>query len=408
MASTRLFIGGLSDRVDRQELGEKVARYAPVTSIDLKEKTDLEGNVVQRFAYVNVDGAPSQVEQCIEQLNGVSWKGSYLRVEQAKESFLDRLNRERAARKGEDNTYFGRSDYLGIKRQRPNVINTEGSLVEFREQRFSKEHSKKRKEWNTNDENCLSPEKKSLQYSEVLLPESHLVSGKKERKKKKNEVEAEILSSFKQFSSVWADSDNENEDAQGGGKFAKPGQESQRGTKAIQAVASSRVVQNDDSDATVEEDSNSIGSCTGVREEQQTQLDILEGLDDPHSGGRSAVYEKGQDMGEEHQQKRGQVAADKPTLKETMPSEPDASSKYVRVSKDLSFGQNTGFSLLAHFSRMGKEEAEKEEVAAPPVSVPRSLVTVHQKVKSRPFFICKDDREIKGLSNYFVVAVAQY
>ncbi|MPC36177.1 Nucleolar protein 8 [Portunus trituberculatus] len=283
MASTRLFIGGLSDRVDRQELGEKVARYAPVTSIDLKEKTDLEGNVVQRFAYVNVDGAPSQVEQCIEQLNGVSWKGSYLRVEQAKESFLDRLNRERAARKGEDNTYFGRSDYLGIKRQIPNVINTEGSLVEFREQRFSKEHSKKRKEWNTSDENCLSPEKKSLQYSEVLLPESHLVSGKKERKKKKNEVEAEILSSFKQFSSVWADSDNENEDAQGGGKFAKPGQESQRGTKAIQAVASSRVVQNDDSDATVEEDSNSIGSCTGVREEQQTQLDILEGLDDPHS-----------------------------------------------------------------------------------------------------------------------------
>lgn len=64
MASTRLFIGGLSDKIDRQELGEKVGRYAPVASIDLKEKTDPEGNVLQRFAYVNIDAAPSQVEQC--------------------------------------------------------------------------------------------------------------------------------------------------------------------------------------------------------------------------------------------------------------------------------------------------------------------------------------------------------
>ena len=41
-------------------------------------------------------------------------------------------------------------------------------------------------------------------------------------------------------------------------------------------------------------------------------------------------------------------------------------------------------------------------MAAPPVSVSRSLITVHQKVKRRPFFISEDDREIKGLSNYFV------
>ncbi|KAK8386882.1 hypothetical protein O3P69_017951 [Scylla paramamosain] len=423
MASTRLFIGGLSDKVDRQELGEKVARYAPVASIDFKEKTDPEGKVLLRFAYVNVDAAPSQVEQCIQQLNGASWKGSHLRVERAKESFLDRLNRERAAKKQEENTYFGRSDCLAIKSQEANVINTEGSLVQSKGQRVSREetvvktdtkHSKKRKECNTSDENLLSPKKKILQTrGEILQTESHLLSAKKEKKKKKNEIEEGILSSFKQFSSVWADSDNENEVAQDescgrvkGGKSAKPGCGSHRGTKASQDAASPRVDQDEDTDVTVEEDSNSIGSCTDVREEQQTQLDILESLDDPHSGGKSAADDKDQVMGEEHtlsehQPNKDKVAADKPAINETMPSETEVNSKYVKVSKDLSFGQNmSGFSLLAQFSKINKEavttEAEKEAVVAPPVSVPRPLVTVHQKVKKRPFFIHDDDREIEA------------
>lgn len=64
MPSTRIFVGGLSDKVDRQDLGRKLSHYAPVLSIDLKEKSDPEGKVLLRFAYVNIDAAPSQVEQC--------------------------------------------------------------------------------------------------------------------------------------------------------------------------------------------------------------------------------------------------------------------------------------------------------------------------------------------------------
>ena len=64
MPSTRIFVGGLSDKVDRQDLGGKLTHFAPVLSIDLKEKTDPEGNVLQRFAYVNLDATPSQVEHC--------------------------------------------------------------------------------------------------------------------------------------------------------------------------------------------------------------------------------------------------------------------------------------------------------------------------------------------------------
>lgn len=176
----------------------------------------------------------------IQQLNGASWRGSHLRVERAKESFLERLNRERAAR---------RSDGWAFKSRGVNVVNTEGSFVQSKGQRVSKEYtavktdskdSKKRKECDTSDENCSPARKKSLQTSEeILQPESHLLSAKKEKKKKKNEVEEEILSSFKQFSSVWADSDNEDaQDRSLGagrrGQPAKPGHGSHRETKATQ------------------------------------------------------------------------------------------------------------------------------------------------------------------------------
>lgn len=42
-------------------------------------------------------------------------------------------------------------------------------------------------------------------------------------------------------------------------------------------------------------------------------------------------------------------------------------------------------------------EVQKEEIATGPVSVPKTLITVQQKVKKRPFFIAGDDLEIEGM-----------
>lgn len=50
-------------------------------------------------------------------------------------------------------------------------------------------------------------------------------------------------------------------------------------------------------------------------------------------------------------------------------------------------------------------EIEKEEVVEAPVSVPKSLVSMHQKKKKRPFFIYDNDREIKGLSMNLVLCL---
>lgn len=148
----------------------------------------------------------------IQQLNGTSWKGSQLRVERAKESFLERLNRERAARQqGEHNTYHLRVD------KEPDLEETEYSEGHnaTSENQSSKvhdiEHSEKRKAYDDPKKDLFSNENTDvLNSDQVLHPDAHSVLSTCEKKKKDHRVEEKMLSSFKKFSSVWDDSDNEN------------------------------------------------------------------------------------------------------------------------------------------------------------------------------------------------------
>lgn len=168
----------------------------------------------------------------IQQLNGTSWKGSHLRVERAKESFLERLNRERAARQQEENK-------AGLERLNDNTPNTVSDVEEtkeyfkehcaFSEKQSSKvsdsKHSNKRKDCNAH-ENWKNINLHS--NDQVSHTDPHSVPSKREKKKKRDEVEEKMLSSFRNFSSVWADSDNENdEDCQAG--HGKHNQEQQVG-----------------------------------------------------------------------------------------------------------------------------------------------------------------------------------
>lgn len=153
----------------------------------------------------------------IQHLNGTSWKGSHLRVERAKESFLERLNRERAARQQEEDKTYTEKLNNNTQNTVPNVGEREYSEKEdVSKKQISKvndsKHSNKRKNYNTHDD--LSSKKNiNLHSNDIVLQKNvHSDPPKRDKKKKKHEVEEKMLSSFKSFSSVWADSDNENDE----------------------------------------------------------------------------------------------------------------------------------------------------------------------------------------------------
>ncbi|KAL7646697.1 UNVERIFIED_CONTAM: hypothetical protein RMT77_001950 [Armadillidium vulgare] len=95
MPSTRIFIGNLTADIQESDIKEKFCSYGIINKIDIKSKLDIEGNPVSRFAYLNLEAEQRNLNECVQNTNGSKLKGSVLKVEVAKESFLDRLRRER-------------------------------------------------------------------------------------------------------------------------------------------------------------------------------------------------------------------------------------------------------------------------------------------------------------------------
>lgn len=138
-------------------------------------------------------------------------------MERAKESFLERLNRERAARQQEVQTYPGRLNSNNL-----NSVSVVGETKyhkehhDFPEKQVRKmsdsKHLNKRKDYDTIEKD-LSPRKSTSLFDNDKVSQTDAQSDplKREKKKKKHEVEEKMLSSFKRFSSIWADSDNESD-----------------------------------------------------------------------------------------------------------------------------------------------------------------------------------------------------
>ncbi|XP_064114666.1 probable RNA-binding protein CG14230 [Macrobrachium nipponense] len=205
MKQSRLFVGGLGDEVDKDMLISKLSPYGSIIDAIVKEKTDADGNVMQRFAYVNIAAAQEQLEQCIKTLNGSVWQGSSLRVEVAKESFLDRLKRERAERQGHKHIAqnFSRND--SVKK----FERHQGNKKEPNKKDYKVFPNEKRKQRNlamdpNNIHESFKMSKSPDENDNELSP-----AKRKAPRKNKNYKEEEMMASFKTFSSVWADSDED-------------------------------------------------------------------------------------------------------------------------------------------------------------------------------------------------------
>lgn len=92
--SKRLFISNVPENVTNSELEEKFGKHGKVTSVKINQRKNTSGNQLF-FAYINLDINNVNLQKCIEECANKMWKSIYLDVQLAKESFLDRLKRER-------------------------------------------------------------------------------------------------------------------------------------------------------------------------------------------------------------------------------------------------------------------------------------------------------------------------
>uniref|UniRef100_A0A8D8IVW7 Nucleolar protein 8 n=1 Tax=Culex pipiens TaxID=7175 RepID=A0A8D8IVW7_CULPI len=91
----RLFVGNIPGGTSEQELKNEFSSYGPVRAIDLKSKANPLTGSDDTFAFVNIDVDERTLRQLLDEFRQERYKGVYLNVSRAKESFLDRLKRER-------------------------------------------------------------------------------------------------------------------------------------------------------------------------------------------------------------------------------------------------------------------------------------------------------------------------
>ncbi|XP_050027034.1 probable RNA-binding protein CG14230 [Dermacentor andersoni] len=98
----RLFVGNLGSSVTDSDLKEKFARFGDVENVELHTKKDESGKPFKTFAYLDLNIDQEKLVNCIKTYNNAKWKGSAIVVQVAKESYIQRIQREAKARAAQD------------------------------------------------------------------------------------------------------------------------------------------------------------------------------------------------------------------------------------------------------------------------------------------------------------------
>ncbi|KAF5283853.1 hypothetical protein FQA39_LY04673 [Lamprigera yunnana] len=91
----RLFINNLQSKISENDILEKFNNYGSVQLVDIKSRKNPVGSQAPNFAYINITIEDHALHKCITDLTNNAWKGQFINVQVAKESFIDRLKRER-------------------------------------------------------------------------------------------------------------------------------------------------------------------------------------------------------------------------------------------------------------------------------------------------------------------------
>ncbi|KAJ8972312.1 hypothetical protein NQ314_000227 [Rhamnusium bicolor] len=104
----RIFISDLPETATQTDIENSFRSYGNVISVEIKERKELgPRNNSLFFAYVNIEIDDKNLQQCFKYFSTEKWHGCYVILQIARESFLDRLKRERQENDGKaknDNT----------------------------------------------------------------------------------------------------------------------------------------------------------------------------------------------------------------------------------------------------------------------------------------------------------------
>ncbi|CAG9835348.1 unnamed protein product [Diabrotica balteata] len=96
LETNRIFISDLPETASKDELQNIFGNYGEVSSIEIKERKELgQKNSSLFFAYVTVNIDAKSLNNCFNDFSKAKWFGQPVMLQIARESFLDRLKRER-------------------------------------------------------------------------------------------------------------------------------------------------------------------------------------------------------------------------------------------------------------------------------------------------------------------------
>jgi len=105
--SRRLYVGNLFPEVTDDDIKKRFSKFGSVTKVEIKSKRDIDGEVTETFAFIDLGSGDRGLADCIAGLNNTKWKGKVMKLQQAKESFMERLARERRERESEGGSGVG-------------------------------------------------------------------------------------------------------------------------------------------------------------------------------------------------------------------------------------------------------------------------------------------------------------
>ncbi|EKM50066.1 uncharacterized protein PHACADRAFT_264577 [Phanerochaete carnosa HHB-10118-sp] len=96
----RLHVSGLTPAITPADLSQKLGSFGTVKALDGFGVLDVLGRP-RPFGYVTLETTKLKLARCMNLLSGVTWKGTKLRIGEARPDFRERLAKEREAQDGE-------------------------------------------------------------------------------------------------------------------------------------------------------------------------------------------------------------------------------------------------------------------------------------------------------------------